>query len=119
MPVGVFIVDDSQDFLGVASAVLEREGMSVVGVAQGSAGVLEQVERLRPDAVLVDITLGDESGFEVARDLCAGNEISATVILISTRSETDLADLLAESPAAGFVPKAELSAERIRQLVRG
>jgi len=118
VPIRIFMVDDSRDFLDVASGLLEREGLAVVGVALDSAGLREQVERLRPDAVLVDITLADESGFEVARELCASNGRSRyRVILISTRSETDLADLIAESPAAGFVPKEELSAERIRQLV--
>jgi DNA-binding response OmpR family regulator len=114
----VLIVDDSQDFLDVASGLLEREGLAVVGVAVESEGLLGLVDRLRPDVVLVDITLADESGFDVARELCTNDDRSgSTVILISTRSETDLADLIADSPAAGFVPKAELSAERIRQLV--
>jgi DNA-binding response OmpR family regulator len=92
MAIRVFIVDDSRDFLDVASGLLEREGLAVVGVALDSAGVREQVERLSPDAVLVDITLGDESGFEVARALCKNNgHTAATVILISTRSETAVA----------------------------
>jgi len=41
------------------------------------------------------------------------------VILISTHSEADFADLIAESPAAGFVPEPELSAEAIRRIVDG
>jgi hypothetical protein len=41
------------------------------------------------------------------------------VILISTPAEADLADLIAESPVAGFVPKHELSADVIRRLVDG
>jgi two-component system, NarL family, nitrate/nitrite response regulator NarL len=39
-----------------------------------------------------------------------------TVILISTHTEDDYADLIAETPAAGFVPKSELSALAIRKL---
>jgi two-component system, NarL family, nitrate/nitrite response regulator NarL len=39
------------------------------------------------------------------------------VILISTHAEADLADLIAASPAAGFLPKAELSAKAIRRIV--
>jgi hypothetical protein len=41
------------------------------------------------------------------------------VILISTHSEADFADLIAESPAAGFLPKGELSADAIRRIVDG
>jgi len=70
---------------------------------------------LRPDVVLVDIFLGDESGLKLARRLAEGK--AATVILISTHAEADLGDLIAESPAAGFLPKADVSAEAIRRIV--
>jgi hypothetical protein len=42
---------------------------------------------------------------------------SAEVILISARAETDYTDLIAESPAAGFLPKAELSALGIGRIL--
>jgi hypothetical protein len=41
------------------------------------------------------------------------------VILISTYAAADFAGPLAESPAAGFVPKQELSADAIRRIVDG
>jgi hypothetical protein len=39
------------------------------------------------------------------------------VILISAQAERDYTDLIAESPAAGFLPKSELSAQRINQVL--
>ena len=75
---------------------------------------MRQAETLRPNVVLVDVSLGDESGFELARRLVADHARGASVI--STRSEDDLADAIARSPAAGFVSKSELSAEAIRSL---
>lgn len=114
------IVDDSQSFLDAARVLLEREGLTVVGVASTCAEARRQAERLRPDVILVDISLGDESGFDLARRLdedCLGSE--ATVVLISTRAEEDFADLLAVSPAAGFLPKAELSASALRRIADG
>ena len=80
---------------------------------------LRQVETLRPNVVLVDVSLGDESGFELARRLVADHARGASVILISTRSEADLADAIAQSPAAGFLSKSALSAEAIRGLLDG
>jgi hypothetical protein len=41
------------------------------------------------------------------------------VILISTHSEADLAELIALSPAAGFLTKAALSATTIRRIADG
>jgi CheY-like chemotaxis protein len=61
------IVDDSRAFLTIAALVLERDGVAVVATATGSAEALECLERLRPDVMLVDIKLGGESGFDLAR----------------------------------------------------
>jgi DNA-binding NarL/FixJ family response regulator len=117
MPIRCLVVDDSQSFLDAARSLLEREGLTIAGVASTGAEALREAERLRPDVVLLDISLGDESGFDVARQLIADNKAGgATVILISTHSEADFADLIAESPAAGFVPKSELSASRVRKI---
>jgi DNA-binding NarL/FixJ family response regulator len=114
------IVDDSSSFLEAAQAMLEREGLSVVGVASSGSEALRRAEELRPDVVLVDISLCGESGFEVARRLVGDKQDGgSTVILISTHSEADLADLIATSPAAGFLPKSELSADAIRRMING
>jgi DNA-binding NarL/FixJ family response regulator len=109
------IVDDNAAFLEAASLLLERQGLTVAGVASNAAEALRQVEALRPEVILVDITLGAESGLDLARRL-AGHGSGATVILISTHADTDFADLIAETRAAGFVPKAELSAAAVERL---
>lgn len=113
------IVDDNPSFLEAASSLLEREGLAVAGVASTGAEALGRAQELRPDVVLVDITLGAESGFDLARRLVATDSGAPTVILISTHAEADFADLIEETPAAGFVSKSELSATAIRRLVGG
>ncbi|MEA2468214.1 MAG: hypothetical protein QOJ57_2340 [Thermoleophilaceae bacterium] len=109
------IVDDSSEFLEAATSLLAREGVAVVGVAGTGSDALERVADLGPQVVLVDIDLGGESGFEVARRIA--NLTPASVILISTHSEDDFAELIAESAAAGFISKAELSAQAIQSLL--
>jgi DNA-binding NarL/FixJ family response regulator len=113
------IVDDNHGFLQAARTLLEREGVTVAGVATSSDDALRQVERLRPDVVLVDVSLGDESGFELARRLVSDWAHGVSVILISTRAEADLADAIAESPADGFLAKSELSAVAIGGFLGG
>jgi DNA-binding NarL/FixJ family response regulator len=110
VPIRCLIVDDSQPFLDAARLLLEREGAAVVGVATTSADALRLEQQLRPDVVLVDIRLGDESGFDLARRL------SARVILISTHEQSQYAEEIAASPAAGFIPKAQLSASAVLRL---
>jgi CheY-like chemotaxis protein len=111
------IVDDSGEFLAAARATLEREGILVVGVATTKAEALERVIELRPDVVLVDVGLGDESGFEVARRIAEEQQDEPTVILISTRAEGDFGDLISSSSAAGFLSKSRLSAGAIRAIL--
>jgi DNA-binding NarL/FixJ family response regulator len=110
------IVDDDESFLNVAQALLERDGVTVAGVAGSSAEAVQRARALRPDVVLIDIRLGQESGFDAVRQL-AGDGQSATLIMISTYDAADYADLIAESPAAGFLPKAELSAAAVRRIL--
>lgn len=110
------IVDDDQAFLAVARALLEREGLAVPGAATNSAEAIECVGALQPDVVLVDIRLGQESGFDAARRL-ADKGHAARLIMISTHAGDDYADLIADSPAIGFLPKAELSATAIRRIL--
>jgi DNA-binding NarL/FixJ family response regulator len=111
------IVDDSPRFLRAARALLEQEGASIVGTARASAEALRQADALHPDVVLVDVSLGDESGFELSSRLVAAHGRELPVILISTHAEADLADLIASSPAAGFLSKSELSFGAVRDLL--
>ncbi len=118
MPLRCLIVDDSTPFLQAATSLLEREGMTVVGVASTITDGLRQAEEQRPDLVLVDITLGQENGLDLARLLTEMEPESHEVILISTHAEADFADLIEQAHVAGFLPKSELSASAIRQLMR-
>ena len=111
------LVDDNAAVLSSARMLLDQQGVTIVGTASTSAEALRLAAAQRPDVVLVDITLGDESGFDLARLLAESSEAAIDVIMISTAAESDYADLVAESPAAGFLPKAELSAAGIRRIL--
>ena len=114
------IVDDNPGFVGAARHVLEQDGITVVGVASTSAEALACANDLRPDVMLVDIDLGEENGFELAEQLHrSGLPTPPPLILISTHNEDDLADLIASSPALGFVAKVNLSGRAVRDLLAG
>jgi DNA-binding NarL/FixJ family response regulator len=112
------IVDDNESFLEIAAASLDGDDLEVVGTAATSAEALRQVAEQRPDVVLVDINLGQESGFELARLIVERfPQLASGVVLISTRAERDFGGLVKASPAAGFVPKTQLSARAVREVV--
>jgi DNA-binding NarL/FixJ family response regulator len=113
----ILIVDDDRRFRGIARALLEAEGFDVVGEADGGKTALAAARELEPDVVLLDVQLPDIDGFEVAEELAAEGNRPA-VVFTSTRDESDFGPQLYENGVRGFVPKDELSAERIASLCR-
>jgi two-component system, NarL family, nitrate/nitrite response regulator NarL len=116
----LLLVDDSAHFLEAARRLLEQQGMHVVAVASNSAAAIRQARELQPDVTLLDVDLGGESGFDLAERLQRETGLApSSVILISTYAREDFADLIATSPAAGFLSKCDLSARAIRELLGG
>jgi CheY-like chemotaxis protein len=122
MALRCLLVDDDAHFLESARTLLQREGMQI-DTASSSAEAAQRIGELRPDLVLLDIRLGDESGFVVARELHAAwptegpSGGAPKIILISTYSETDFGRLVEASPVLGFIAKSSLSARAIRELI--
>jgi DNA-binding NarL/FixJ family response regulator len=112
----VLIVDDHPSFRRLATRVLEAGGFEVVGEAEDGRSALAATRRLRPELVLLDVLLPDMSGFAVAEAL-DGASGGPLVVFISSRTAGELAAGLARSPACGFIPKRELTAEALAALV--
>jgi DNA-binding NarL/FixJ family response regulator len=113
------IIDDNASFRDEMSALLEEQGLEVVGGAASGTEACQQVAELRPDVALIDIDLRGESGLELTRRLGEGACGGAVphVILISTHDESEYADLIEASPAIGFLAKMDLSATAIRRML--
>ena len=115
------IVDDNASFREEMRGLLAEQGLDVVGGAGSAADAHRQIAELRPDVALIDIDLGGESGFELARRLRDGEPRDGAphVILTSTHDEAEYADLIQASPAIGFLAKSDLSAASIRRMLAG
>jgi CheY-like chemotaxis protein len=118
MALRCLLVDDSSRFLEAASKLLVGQGLDVAGVASTSAEALVRVRELEPDVTIVDVDLKGESGFDLAWQLAASAAGSPPrTILTSTRSESDLAELVAVTPVLGFTSKSDLSADAVCDFV--
>jgi CheY-like chemotaxis protein len=119
MALSCLIVDDNLDYGLAARILLEDDGIVVVGIATSSDGAVRHVEDLQPDVALLDINLGDESGFDVARRLAGMAHLAhpPSMIFISTVDGDQFAELIEASPAVGFIPKARLSAHAIHAML--
>jgi CheY-like chemotaxis protein len=110
------IVDDSKEFLASAAGLLDAQGLEVVACASSPAEALAFATQLEPDVALVDIVLGDEDGVALAAQLAIQAPLTR-VILISSYERDDLRELIAGSPAVGFLPKNALDAAAIARLL--
>jgi len=112
----VVIVDDHEGFRAGARALLEADGFDVVGEAADGESAVEEVRRLRPQVVLLDIQLPGIDGFAVAERLAAEPSAPA-VVLISSRGAAAFRTRLAAAPARGFITKAEFTGECLSSLL--
>jgi DNA-binding response OmpR family regulator len=92
--------------------MLESAGFTVDEAATGAAAI-QAARATRPCLILLDIQLPDLDGFAVAEGIAA-EDPSPVIVLTSTREASDFGDRIALSPAAGFIPKDQLSAGALR-----
>jgi DNA-binding NarL/FixJ family response regulator len=118
MPNKVLIVDDHPSFRATVKTLLLADGFEVVGEAEDGRSALEEVERLHPDLVLLDIQLPDMDGFAVVHELLRRTDGVPKIILTSSHDETDFGTIVGSCGAAAFVPKGELSGAALRAVLR-
>jgi DNA-binding NarL/FixJ family response regulator len=107
-PSRVLIVDDQPSFRDMARRVLHWRGYVVAGEAHCADSAIAAAERLAPDAVLLDVCLGEDSGFDVASTLTQARPELA-VLLVSSLDYRGCEPLLRKCGARGFVLKCDLA----------
>jgi DNA-binding NarL/FixJ family response regulator len=112
----VLIVDDHAEFRLAARALLVREGFDVVGEAEDAATAIAAARLLAPDVVLLDVRLPDGDGFGVAAVLGRMPDPPA-IVLVSTRPASAYRRRLASSPARGFLAKADVTGDALREIL--
>src|SRR4051794_4579627 len=104
----VMIVDDQASFREAARELLEARGHVVVADVADGRSALAAAARLHPDAVLLDVGLGSESGFDVAQAL-TGAHPRLAVLLVSVTVQDVPSECVRACGARGFLPKDELA----------
>ncbi len=112
----LMIVDDSPEFLLSAAVMLAEEGFDVVACISDPLRVVEEVQRLAPLVVLLDVHMPLLDGFQIAR-LLAELDQPPTVVLISSRDADSFGDVLTAAPVHGFIPKWKLSGHALASMV--
>lgn len=104
-PIRVLLVDDSPILrLGLRSALEEHADIQVVAEAGTAAAGRELLLRLKPDVVMLDLNLPDQSGLLACRDFLRERPGTAVLILTSSSSERHMHDAI-EAGARGYLLK--------------
>jgi DNA-binding NarL/FixJ family response regulator len=115
--VRVLLVDSNDDFLEGLTAWLAGEpNVEIVGSANTGAAALELIERLRPDLVLVDVSMSPMNGFEATRKIKAAPRAPIVVMTTFHASQTARNEAWAAG-ADALLAKAEVTA-RLKGLIR-
>lgn len=81
------VVDDNPESLGMVSAALEKEGMTVL-VARDGASAIRLAHRVQPDVILMDAMMPEMDGFETCHTLKFGDDpIDAPIIFMTGLSD--------------------------------
>ena len=109
----VLIADDHRLFAETLEALLTtEERVEVVGSARDGKEAVRLARKLRPDVILMDISMPVMDGFEATRRIRLNQEDACVLMLTGSNSRTDV-DLARQSGAAGYVTKDRIAAELI------
>jgi DNA-binding NarL/FixJ family response regulator len=118
----ILIVDDHPIFRnGLAQLINQEHDLMVCGEAEDYHNALKGVNDLRPDMVIVDITLKNMSGIDLIKDLHKTRK-GLPMLVISMHEESLYAERSLRAGAKGYIMKqeaSELVIEAIRQVLMG
>ena len=101
----VFWADDHVTTLQAVRVLLESR-FDLVGTAMDGQQALEAVRTLRPDVVVLDVSMPELSGIEVARHLLASEEEEQpAIVFLTIHSDAAIVEAALETGALGYVLK--------------
>jgi len=107
-------VDDSPEMLEILVDLLHTEFV-IVGALTSAASALAQIPNLNPDIILLDVDLGDMTGFVVAQHL-RRTGCSAKVVFLSVHENIDFVEAAKDVGAAGYVFKSQITRDLKKML---
>jgi DNA-binding NarL/FixJ family response regulator len=112
--VRVLLADDHADFLALEAQLLEPEFDVIEKVCDGRASLAETA-RLKPDILVLDITMPKINGIEAARRLRAsGAEVK--VVFLSVHEDADYVRAAVDAGALGYVVKCRIASDLLPAL---
>jgi DNA-binding NarL/FixJ family response regulator len=110
-PIRLLLADDNPEILETLIDLLQHT-FEVAGTFSNGMSVLQAVGTLQPDVIVLDISLGDMTGFEVARRLKQAGS-TAKIIFLTVHENIDFVRAAFDLDAWGYVFKSRMSPDLI------
>ncbi|MEQ1854869.1 MAG: response regulator transcription factor [Longimicrobiales bacterium] len=121
-PTTVLLVDDHAMFRAGIKALLEHEGrVNVVGEASSGDEAVDLVRQLKPDVVVMDLSMPGSNGLEATRRIAA-LELDTSVLVLTVHAEEEYLVPVVEAGASGYLTKTSADVdllEAIKVVARG
>lgn len=109
--VRVLLADDSPSMLQAARLILEPE-FQIVGTVDDGEGVVEAMESLKPDVIILDISMGLMNGLEAARLLTRIGS-KAKIVFLTVHKDQEFIEEAFSAGAMGYVIKPRLATDLV------
>jgi two-component system nitrate/nitrite response regulator NarL len=117
MPTSVLIADDHTLFAEALEAILATDDrIAVVGRARNGAEAVEFASSLRPDVILMDISMPVMDGIQATAKIREADESACVLVLTGSDSPTDV-DAARRAGATGYVTKDRIAAELVQAIL--
>lgn len=112
MPIAsVLLADDNPAILSHVGKLLNQDKKyEVVGAVNCGDDVLREYSRLRPDIIILDISLGEASGIDLARNLLDSG-CRSKIIFLTVHEDSDFMNAAMGAGASAYVVKSRLSSD--------
>ena len=105
----VLLADDNPAILQVLRQLLQKDFHILEAVNAGSA-VIHDAPELKPDVIILDISMGDLNGFEVTRRLHAAR-CASKIIFLTVHEELEFIRAAFDAGASGYVFKSRMNTD--------
>ena len=116
MAKNILVVDDAAFMRMMIKDILTKNGYNVVGEAENGAKAMEKYNELKPDLVLMDITMPEVDGIQALKNIMA-EDANAKIIMCSAMGQQAMVIEAIQSGAKDFIVK-PFQADRVLEAVK-
>lgn len=105
----ILLADDNPAILDMLKRMLQKD-FAIAGAVNNAAAVLREAPELKPDVIILDVSMGDLNGFDVTRQLRAG-KCTAKIIFLTVHEDFEFIRAAFDAGASGYVFKSRMNTD--------